>query len=146
MRLQKNASMKKSPTLYRKPSLIYFVRLLLFVVFFRLAAAEQHKIYPIAIVGAGAAGTMAVQRTVLDNHEVLLFTGNKQDQKRSCGNWVKKVDNVPGLSKYKRPILDLRDEVLAELAQSPLGSNLYVIEDSVCSIEKQDGIFKLVDR
>ncbi len=137
--------MKKSPTPSRKPSLTYFVRLLLLVVFFHRIEADP-KIYPLAIIGAGAAGTMAVQRAVLDNHEVLLFTGDKQDRKRSCGNWVKKVDNVPGLSKYKRPILDLRNEVLEELAQSPLGHNLYVVEDSICSIEKQDGVFKLVDR
>ncbi len=107
---------------------------------------EQSKLYPIVIVGAGAAGTMAVKRAVLNNTEVLLFTGDKQDRKRSCGNWVKKVDNVPGLEKYKRPVLELRNEVLQELASGPLSSNLYVIEDSICSIEKQDDFFKLIDR
>ncbi|MBP7074604.1 MAG: NAD(P)/FAD-dependent oxidoreductase [Rhabdochlamydiaceae bacterium] len=107
---------------------------------------EENKVYPIAIVGAGAAGTMAVNRAVLDNREVLLFTGAKPEQKRSSGRWVKQVDNVPGLEKYKRPILELRNEVLEKLFQGPFSHNLYVIEDSVTTITKQEGVFKLQDR
>ena len=107
---------------------------------------DSQKVYPLVIVGAGAAGTMAVKRAVLNNSEVILFTGDKQDRKRSCGNWVTKVDNVPGLEKYKRPILELRNEALEGLVQGPFGSNLYIVEDSVVSIEKQEEIFKLADR
>lgn len=106
---------------------------------------EEKKIYPIAIIGAGAAGTMAVKRAVLNNDEVLLFTGNNQERRRSRGNWVRKVDNVPGLEKYERTILELRNEVLEELVKSPLIHNLYVIEDSVYSIEKEVDVFKLID-
>ncbi|MGD0664591.1 MAG: NAD(P)/FAD-dependent oxidoreductase [Rhabdochlamydiaceae bacterium] len=111
----------------------------------KTAEPQENKIYPIAIIGAGAAGTMAVKRAILDNHEVLLFTGDKLDRKRSCGNWVKKVDNVPGLGKYTRTVLELRNEVLEEIAQTVFSNNLFVIEDSIASIEKQDEIFKLVD-
>lgn len=106
---------------------------------------EEKMLYPIAIIGAGAAGTMAVKRSVLNNSEVLLFAGAKQERRRSRGNWVRKVDNIPGLAKYERTLLELRNEVLQELARSPLGHNLYVVEDSVLSLEKEEGFFKLTD-
>lgn len=108
-------------------------------------APDEKKVYPIAIIGAGAAGTMAAKRAVLNNHKVLLFTGARQEQRRSRGNWVRKVDNVPGLAKYKRTILELRNEVLQELVNSSLSPNLYVIQDSVTSLEKQGNLFKLAD-
>ena len=106
---------------------------------------QEGKIYPIAIVGAGAAGTMAVQRAVLNNTEVLLFSGAKRERKNSCGNWVRKVDNVPTLLKYKRAVLEMRNEVLYELVKSPLGHNLFIIEDSICEIRNQGNYFDLVD-
>jgi thioredoxin reductase (NADPH) len=106
---------------------------------------EEGKIYSIAIIGSGAAGTMAVKRAVLNNNEALLFTGAKQERRRSRGNWVRKVDNVPGLAKYQRTVLELRNEVLQELVQSPLSHNLYVIEDSVFGITKGSDFFTLTD-
>lgn len=106
---------------------------------------DERRIYPIAIIGAGAAGTMAVQRAVLNNTEVLLFTGAKSEQKHSRGNWVRKVDNVPGLAKYERTVLELRNEVLKELFESKLSDNLYVIQESVKSIAKGTDFFKLTD-
>lgn len=106
---------------------------------------EINKVYPIAIIGAGAGGTMAVKRAILNNNETLLFTGAKQEQKRSRGTWVRKVDNIPGLSKYERTILELRNETLTELVQHPLGQQLYIIPESVKSIVKQDDVFLLTD-
>jgi thioredoxin reductase (NADPH) len=106
---------------------------------------DEKKIYPIAIIGAGAAGTMAAQRAVLNNNEVLLFTGAVQEQRRSRGNWVRKVDNIPGLARYKRTVLELRNETLQELVQGKLGKNLYIIQDSVTSLEKGSDFFKLTD-
>lgn len=105
---------------------------------------EQH-IYPIVIIGSGAAGTMAVKRAVMNNDEVLLFLGAKQERRRSRGNWVRKVDNMPGLDRYERPILELRNETLTEISQGPFSSNLYTVEDSVTQIEKTDNLFKLTD-
>lgn len=110
------------------------------------AQPEQGKVYPIAIIGAGAAGTMAVKRAVLNHNETLLFTGATSERRRSRGNWVRKVDNVPGLEKYTRTVLELRNEALKDLKQSPLSRNLYVIEDSVYLIEKSGDFFKLTDR
>lgn len=106
---------------------------------------EEKKIYPIAIIGSGAAGTMAVERAVLNNNEVLLFAGAKQEQRRSRGTWVRKVHNVPGLAKYTRTVLELRNEVLEKLARCPLNYNLYVIKDSIYFIKKEADFFKLTD-
>lgn len=106
---------------------------------------EENKRYPIAIIGAGAAGTMAVQRAVLNNDNVLLFTGSRDTQRSSRGYWVRKVDNIPGCLHYERTILELRNDVLKGLALSPLAHNLFLIEDSVCQIEKIGNCFKLTD-
>lgn len=106
---------------------------------------DEQKIYPLAIIGAGAGGTMATQRAVLNNYEVLLFSGALQEQRHSRGNWVKKVNNIPGCSKYNRTVLDLRNETLEELVHSPFGNNLYIIEDSVKEIKKEPEYFILVD-
>ncbi len=106
---------------------------------------EDNKVYPIAIIGAGAAGTMAVKRAVLNNNETLLFLGAKQERRRSRGNWVRKVDNMPGFSRYSRTVLELRNEALEELVQGPFSHNLFVIEDSISSIEREGGFFHLQD-
>lgn len=107
---------------------------------------EENKIYPIAVIGSGAAGTMAVKRIVLNNDEVLLFTGAKSERRRSRGNWVRKVDNIPGFEKYSRTVLELRNESLKELLKSDLSHNLFVIEDSITEITKENEIFKLKDQ
>lgn len=105
----------------------------------------ENKIYPIAVIGAGAGGTMAANRAVLNNNEIILFAGAKQERKRSRGNWVRKVDNIPGYGNYERTVLELRNDALSDLSEHPLGRNLFLIEDSVVSIEKQNSCFKLTD-
>lgn len=106
---------------------------------------KEKKVYPIAVIGAGAAGTMAAKRAVLNNNKVLLFAGAKQEQRRSRGYWVRKIDNIPGFGKYQRAVLELRNESLKELVGSPLSKNLYVIEDSIFTIQKKADYFKLID-
>lgn len=106
---------------------------------------DENHVYPIVIIGSGAAGTMAVKRAILNNNEVLLFMGASQERRRSRGNWVKKVDNIPGLEQYARPILELRNETLADIYQGPFSQNLCTVEDSVVQIEKTGDLFKLTD-
>ncbi|MBS0655811.1 MAG: NAD(P)/FAD-dependent oxidoreductase, partial [Verrucomicrobia bacterium] len=108
--------------------------------------STQTKVYPVAIIGAGAGGTMATERAILNNREVLLFTGAKPEKKRSRGHWVRAVHNIPGLTKYTRALVELQQETLAHIASGPFQHNLSVVEDSVVSIEKQAGLFKLVDK
>ena len=88
---------------------------------------------------------MAAKRATLNNNEVLLFAGATQERRRSRGNWVRKVDNIPGLEKYHRTVLELRNEALTEIVNGPLSHNLFIIEDSIISLEKEDGLFKLTD-
>lgn len=109
------------------------------------AQPEENKVYPCAIIGAGAAGTMAVKRAVLNNNTVLLFAGAKQERRRSRGNWVRTVDNIPGLERYERTVLQLRNEALTDLVHSPFSNNLFIIENSVMTIEREGDVFKLVD-
>lgn len=122
--------------------------LFLFLLFFSSLKAldSSSTVYPIAIIGAGAAGTMAAKRAVLNDNAVVLFTGALQEQRRSRGTWVRTVDNIPGLERYSRTLLELRNETLSDLMQSPLRRNLTIVENSVLSIEKSDTLFKLTDR
>ncbi len=110
-----------------------------------VCTADDAKVYPIAIIGSGAGGTMAAKRSTLNNRDTLLFTGAKKEMKRSRGHWVRKVDNIPSLKNYTRTIVQLRLETLAEIAEGPFKERLQVVEDSVVSIEKKDGLFIIKD-
>lgn len=61
-------------------------------------------IYPVAIIGGGAAGTMAALRCVLNNDETLFFPGTNLDKKRSRALWVTKIENMPAHFDYKKGI------------------------------------------
>lgn len=76
---------------------------------------------------------------------MLFFTGAKQERRRSRGNWVRTVDNIPGFSRYSRAVREFSEEAIQELTRSPLGHNLNLINDSVVSIKKEKEIFSLVD-
>lgn len=102
-------------------------------------------IYPIAIIGSGAGGTMAAKRASLNNRDTLLFTGAKKEMKSGRGHWVRKVENIPGLEKYTRTINQLREETLKLIAEGPFASKLHVVNDSVLSIEKQGDVFTICD-
>ncbi len=106
---------------------------------------NTEQIYPVVVIGCGAAGTMAAKRAVLNNTPVLLFLGANQEKRRSRGNWVRTVDNIPGLERYNRVINELRDETLADISQGPFSSNLYAVNDSVVQIEKDGELFRLTD-
>ncbi len=110
------------------------------------AEYDKNKIYPIAIVGAGASGAMAAKRAVLNNRDTLLFTGAKKEKKHSRGHWVKKVENVPGLGTYKKTLRELTEETLKSISKSPFHTKLILVEDSVVSIKKELGHFKLRDK
>ena len=108
--------------------------------------SEDH-VYKIAVVGSGAAGIMALERAVLNNDEVLLFSGGIHNMRNSRGTFVRKVDNIPGLSPYKRTLINLRNNTLKELKEhSHLGHNLNFFKASVQKIERTpEGLFLLED-
>lgn len=107
----------------------------------------SEKIYPIAIVGGGSAGTMAALRTVLNNDETLFFPGTALDKKRSRALWVAKVENVPGHLGYKKGIEQPNRESLQWLADGEFKDKFHWKKNTgVTSIVKgEDGLFTLTD-
>ena len=88
-----------------------------------------------AIVGGGAAGTMAALRGVLNNQFVTLYTGNAKDKKRSREKWVSKVENMPGFLQYKKGIVDPNRETIEWIEQSKFAENLEVCKAGVTGID-----------
>lgn len=128
--------------MYKKAQIVTMALCLLSTFFlFSETPSNDTKIYPIAIIGSGAGGTMAVKRASLNNRDTILFTGAKKQMKSGRGYWVRKVENIPGLEKYTRTINQLREETLALIADSPFAPKLTTVHDSVLSVEKQDDIF-----
>lgn len=92
-------------------------------------------IYSIAIVGGGAAGVMAVNRTLLNNDSCIFFSGNPKDKKRSRALWVKKVENIPGLLQYNKGITNPNDEMLTWLKTTPFAANFSHFSKSIVRID-----------
>ena len=107
----------------------------------------EDKIYPIAVIGGGAAGTMAVLRTVLNNDETLFFPGNAKDKKRSRAFWVRKVENMPGHLAYQKGIEDPNLESLKFLAEGEFSEKFHWLKGrGVVDIKKRsNGGFTLTD-
>ncbi|EQC48265.1 pyridine nucleotide-disulfide oxidoreductase [Bacteriovorax sp. BSW11_IV] len=107
----------------------------------------SEKIYPVAVIGGGSAGTMAVLRTVLNNDETLFFPGSPKDKKKSRAFWVAKVDNMPGHQKYRKGIEEPNKESLDWLAKSEFSSIFHWHKNrGIKKIEKRiDNIFVLTD-
>jgi thioredoxin reductase (NADPH) len=107
----------------------------------------SEKVYPVAVVGGGSAGTMAVLRTILNNDETLFFPGTAKDKKRSRALWVAKVENVPGHLGYKKGIEQPNRESLQWLSEGEFKEIFHWHKNTgIVSIEKNaEGIFSLVD-
>ncbi|MGE3608998.1 MAG: NAD(P)/FAD-dependent oxidoreductase [Bacteriovoracaceae bacterium] len=104
------------------------------------------KIYSVAVIGGGSAGTMAAQRVILNNDDCLFFPGTPQDKKRSRALWVKKVENMPAHFSYKRGITEPNAEVLKWIDQSAFKHNFFHQHNTgIASIKKLENFFELVD-
>lgn len=105
------------------------------------------EMYDVAVIGGGAAGVMAVLRTVLNNDDCLFFPGSPKNKKGSRAFWVSSVENVPGHLKYKKGIEDPNKESLEWLASGPFASKLHWKKNrGVQKIEKNpDETFTLKD-
>ena len=112
-----------------------------------MAKSNQYRPLVTAVIGAGAAGVMAALRGVLNNDHVLLFGGHSKDKKKSRAQWVKKVENVPGLLNYKKGIKDPNKETIDFIKEGPFAKNLEFKKNlSIIDIQKKDnGKFKLTD-
>jgi len=105
------------------------------------------KVYPVCVIGGGAAGVMAVLRVILNNDECLFFSGTPKDKKKSRAQWVKKVENIPGFTQYERGIEEPNSSTLEWVQNSAFSQNLiYKKNMGVTQISKNsDGIFEIKD-
>jgi len=105
------------------------------------------KIYDIAIIGAGAAGSMGALRAVLNNRSSIIFKGSKQSAKRSRAMWVAKVVNMPLMFDRKRAIAESSNETFSWIeSHEYFSQKLSSVNDDIKSIIKNaDGSFTLTD-
>jgi len=107
------------------------------------------KIHDIAVVGAlGAAGSMGMLRTVLNNKSCLAFSGSKLVSRKSRATWVHKVVNMPLMADKKRAISESAQETLKWIKENNYFSTLLTeINDEVKKISKDQitGVFTLED-
>lgn len=107
----------------------------------------SEKIYPVAVIGGGSAGSMAVLRTVLNNDETLFFPGSGKDKKRSRGFWVAKVENMPGHQHYKKGIEEPGRDTFKWLSESEFKEKFHWMKNRGITslVKKDDGLFELTD-
>jgi thioredoxin reductase (NADPH) len=105
------------------------------------------EIYDIAVIGAGAAGSMGMLRAVLNNRETIIFKGSKQTSKRSRALWVRKVVNMPLMFDKKMAITDSVKETFAWIeGHEYFSRKLTSINDEVKTVTRDEqGIFILED-
>ncbi|MCY4523220.1 MAG: NAD(P)/FAD-dependent oxidoreductase [Halobacteriovoraceae bacterium] len=108
---------------------------------------SPNEIYPVAVIGGGSAGTMAVMRAVLNNDRCLFFPGTRKHQRKSRAFWVTKVENMPDYHHYKKGIQGPNKKTVTWLSQCPLKDNLiHKPNMGIDKLEKlPDGIFQLAD-
>ncbi|MCB9062167.1 MAG: NAD(P)/FAD-dependent oxidoreductase [Halobacteriovoraceae bacterium] len=106
------------------------------------------KVYPVTVIGGGAAGTQAALRCVLNNDETLFFPGSSKHKKKSRAFWVTKVENMPSLFQYKKGIQEPNDEVYKWIAQESHFKDKFIHKKNL-GIEKiqktSEGFFELED-
>jgi len=107
----------------------------------------MQEIFDIAVIGAGAAGQMAVLRSVLNNKSTIVFLGDAKANKKSRARWVSKVVNMPYLADLPRPITAGTKETFEWIQNSEMFSkNFRQEKDSIIEIIKNsDGSFNLKD-
>lgn len=115
----------------------------------QLNVVSTSKIYDIAVIGGGAAGVMAVNKSVFHNDDVLFVAGERKNIKQARGMWVPKFGNIPALNDIERPIVSIRNEVLKTISESIQKDKLAVLEKSIDQISKSmrnnQEVFTLTD-
>lgn len=108
---------------------------------------KPEKIYSVAVIGSGSAGTMAALRVVLNNDDCLLVAGSPKDRKKSRAMWVRKIENMPAHFQYVKGIDEPNAEAIEWIAQSKFSQNLtYLKNIGITNIHKNgEGFFELTD-
>jgi thioredoxin reductase (NADPH) len=88
--------------------------------------------HQVAVVGGGAAGSMAALRAVLNALDTIWFLGDLDARRRSRAQWVSAIDDMPGFSGRPHPITHTALDVQQWIdAQAPLRSRLQVVKRSL---------------
>lgn len=105
------------------------------------------KIYEVAVIGGGSAGTMAAIRVVLNNDECLFFPGSPKDKKKSRAFWVTKVENMPAHLNYKKGIEEPNKLSLDWLTNGPFKEKfIWKKNTGITNLSKnEEGLFVLTD-
>ncbi len=105
------------------------------------------KVFPIAIIGGGAAGTMSLLRATLNNDESVIFPGHQAVNKKSRDLWITRVENMPTFAQYRKGIQEPNRVTLKWLQESKFAEKInYKKGLGVEEISKNpDGTFHLVD-
>ncbi len=104
----------------------------------------MEKIFDIAIVGSGAAGSMGTLRAVLNNLSTVSFLGSALTKKRSRAVWVGKVENMPALFDKPKAITQSATEVYQWIEKHPTWSQLSTsVKEEVVKITGAKGDFTL---
>lgn len=108
---------------------------------------NTEPVYPVAVIGGGSGGVMALLRTILNNQKCLFFPGSPKDKKKSRAFWVSKVENIPGHFHYKKGISDPNKETIEWILNSPFEKNFFFKKNrGVTSLKKrEDGLFLIED-
>lgn len=102
--------------------------------------------YPVAIIGGGSGGVMALLRTILNNQKCLFFPGSQKDKKKSRAFWVSKVENIPGYFHYKKGIEQPNKETIDWILKSPFKKNFFFKKNrGVISIKRNEEGFFLIE-
>ncbi len=107
---------------------------------------SKKELYEIAIIGAGAAGQMGALRSVLNNKETIVFTGDAQAKKKSRGAWVHKVVNMPMTHEINRPISSTTKDTFTWIKEESTYADKFTdLQATVTHLEKdkETGFFKL---
>ncbi len=106
---------------------------------------DKEALYDIAIVGSGAAGSMAVLRAVLNNLKTVCFKGAARSKKKARATWVKEVENMPLMHGKVLPIANSSEEVFRWIeSNEDFKDNLKTISDSVKKISGKKEDFSLL--
>lgn len=75
--------------------------------------------FDIAVIGGGAAGTMAYLRSILNFDRTAFFIGNADTKRAARATWVSEVDNMPGMHDLKTPLVKNQMSTLKWVKEHP---------------------------
>ncbi len=108
--------------------------------------AQSGRVYDVAVIGSGAAGSMAAYRAVLNNDVTLFAIGNDDARRHSRGTWVTKLSNTPIYEDQSRSLLSFRNDAIRSIVKGPQKDKFALLEDSIVSLrQNSNGSFTLRD-